>query len=171
MKGVVIDFQSGIYLFRSFSVCYEGEISRLIIMDPLRKTPGGRSGRQQQQQRRSKEPGPSPSAAASTYSSMFPFGSPINTSRRSVLSPGALNLSANRAAVDGEQTDHDVSLTGSHHVLRGRVRAQDVYGGPLMFGGNSISKGIEESWLFPDIVFRHFMLLLKDRLRFCETIQ
>ena len=63
---------------------------------------------------------------------MFPFGSPINTSRRSILSPGGLpgqQPQQPAAAVPGP------SGSGTPHVLRGRVRAQDVYGGPLAFGG------------------------------------
>lgn len=60
-------------------------------------------------------------------SSMFPFGSPINSSRRSVLSPGALQSPASTSS-SGE-------AGASPHVLRGRVRAQDVYGGPVAFGG------------------------------------
>jgi len=63
-------------------------------------------------------------------SSMFPFGSPINSSRRSVLSPGALQSPAppTSSSSGGE-------AGASPHVLRGRLRAQDVYGGPVAFGG------------------------------------
>ena len=60
-------------------------------------------------------------------SSMFPFGSPINSSRRSVLSPGALQSPA--------PTSSSGEAGASPHVLRGRLRAQDVYGGPVAFGG------------------------------------
>ena len=62
-------------------------------------------------------------------SSMFPFGSPINSSRRSVLSPGALQSPAPPTSSSGGEAG------ASPHVLRGRLRAQDVYGGPVAFGG------------------------------------
>jgi len=72
--------------------------------------------------------------ASGAAPSMFPFGSPINTSRRSILSPGGLPGQQPQqpgAAVPGPGG----SGSGTPHVLRGRVRAQDVYGGPLAFGG------------------------------------
>lgn len=84
--------------------------------------------------------------------SMFPFGSPINNSRRSILSPGALPQSAGSPPAVGQRTSSAPASSasfagtgepsssggggsGTPHVLRGKVRAQDVYGGPLAFGG------------------------------------
>ena len=82
--------------------------------------------------------GNAPSADQSSCS-MFPFGSPINTSRRSILSPGGLASTG----VDSSQPSRLSDGTGSQHALRGRIRAQEIYGGPLVYGGRSSRAGKE----------------------------
>jgi len=75
---------------------------------------------------------------ASPYSP-FPFGLPIQSSNRSILSPGSIDqeLSRNEDVNKKDQFSSDTNNdTSSLHTFRRRVRAQDVYGGPLMFGGS-----------------------------------
>jgi|FrelakmetLWP11LW_1041352.scaffolds.fasta_scaffold100112_1 hypothetical protein len=68
---------------------------------------------------------PSSSPRQSPYSP-FPFGSPISHSDRSILSPGHQSQSGESAT-----PNLDSSLINVQHVIRGRIRAQDVYGGQL----------------------------------------
>ena len=75
---------------------------------------------------------PSASLRASPYSP-FPFGLPIQSSNRSILSPGSLEQQEGMSRDDSEpkagfSSENDIGRSGLH-VLRGRVRAQDVYGG------------------------------------------
>jgi len=75
---------------------------------------------------------------ASPYSP-FPFGLPIQSSSRSILSPGSVEqkiLENEEIAGRNSFPNESIKNHTSPHVLRGRVRAQDVYGGPLMFGGS-----------------------------------
>ena len=67
---------------------------------------------------------PSSSPRQSPYSP-FPFGSPISHSDRSILSPGHQSQSGESAMMPNLNS----SLTNVQHVIRGRIRAQDVYGG------------------------------------------
>jgi len=74
---------------------------------------------------------------ASPYSP-FPFGLPIQSSSRSILSPGSVEqklVENEEIAARNSFPNDNINNHTSPHVLRGRVRAQDVYGGPLMFGG------------------------------------
>ena len=68
---------------------------------------------------------------ASPYSP-FPFGLPIQSSSRSLLSPGSIDHQEtihNDEIERKEQFRSDAINHSGLHVLRGRVRAQDVYGG------------------------------------------
>ena len=68
---------------------------------------------------------------ASPYSP-FPFGLPIQSSNRSILSPGSIDqeLSRNEDVNKKDQFSSDTNNdTSSLHTFRRRVRAQDVYGG------------------------------------------
>ena len=73
-------------------------------------------------------------ARASPYSP-FPFGLPIQSSNRSLLSPGSLNQNKEHAEpTEKEESAPTENNSGdsSLHVFRGRVRAQDVYAGKLL---------------------------------------
>ena len=68
---------------------------------------------------------------ASPYSP-FPFGLPIQSSSRSILSPGSVEqkiLENEEIAGRNSFPNESIKNHTSPHVLRGRVRAQDVYGG------------------------------------------
>lgn len=68
---------------------------------------------------------------ASPYSP-FPFGLPIQSSNRSLLSPGSLDqqeVMENELERKDRFSSDNVYNHSGLHVLRGRVRAQDVYGG------------------------------------------
>ena len=68
---------------------------------------------------------------ASPYSP-FPFGLPIQSSNRSLLSPGPLEQPErlNEGGPDPKSGVCNESFSNNKlHVLRGRIRAQDVYGG------------------------------------------
>ena len=71
-----------------------------------------------------------PSVMRASPYSPFPFGLPIQSSSRSILSPG----SADQKKLENEEVTAGDSfpIINNHaglHGLRGRVRAQDVYGG------------------------------------------
>ena len=72
-------------------------------------------------------PSASPMLRASPYSP-FPFGLPIQSSSRSLLSPGSLEQQEGNIEKSGVSNENVISGSGLH-VFRGRVRAQDVYGG------------------------------------------
>ena len=75
---------------------------------------------------------PSAMLRASPYSP-FPFGLPIQSSSRSLLSPGSLEQQeGNNTEKSGGSNENVISGSGLH-VFRGRVRAQDVYGGNHYF--------------------------------------
>ena len=65
---------------------------------------------------------------ASPYSP-FPFGLPIQSSSRSLLSPGSLEQQEGNNIEKGGVSNENVVTGSGLHVFRGRVRAQDVYGG------------------------------------------
>ena len=68
---------------------------------------------------------------ASPYSP-FPFGLPIQSSSRSILSPGSVEqklVENEEIAARNSFPNDNMNNHTSPHVLRGRVRAQDVYGG------------------------------------------
>ena len=68
---------------------------------------------------------------ASPYSP-FPFGLPIQSSSRSLLSPGSLDQQEAMRNEEIERSDQFSNDNINHSgltVFRGRVRAQDVYGG------------------------------------------
>ena len=70
---------------------------------------------------------------ASPYSP-FPFGLPIQSSSRSLLSPGSLEQQEGNNIEKGGVSNENVISGSGLHVFRGRVRAQDVYGGNNYFG-------------------------------------
>jgi hypothetical protein len=60
--------------------------------------------------------------------SPFPFGSPITNSDRSILSPGRQSQGQEEVQTPAAL---NLSQTSVQHVIRGRIRAQEVYGGQL----------------------------------------
>ena len=80
-------------------------------------------------------PGSAPMLRASPYSP-FPFGLPIQSSNRSLLSPGSLEQQQGNTIENVGVKPNENVITGSGlHVFRGRVRAQDVYGGNVYCNG------------------------------------
>ncbi len=81
--------------------------------------------------------------------SPFPFGSPIGISDGSLLSPSRPGRSTARSTLQTPYDTLSVSASGSIFsqfgdntssggiMKGGRVRAQEAYGGPVMFGGQS----------------------------------
>ena len=69
---------------------------------------------------------------ASPYSP-FPFGLPIQSSNRSILSPGSVDQTILENETIAARASFPTNGTTNNHAglhgLRGRVRAQDVYGG------------------------------------------
>jgi len=74
---------------------------------------------------RERRPSSSPNRSPS---SPFPFGSPITFSDRSLLSP--LRRVSGDTLVPSQRSS-SLSSSQSQHVFRGKVRAQEVYGGKL----------------------------------------
>lgn len=71
--------------------------------------------------------------------SPFPFGSPVGTRHNPGTNSASANSSLQVSTVSGVTSPGQIKSLNNSLYMRGRVRAQEAYGGPVMFGGQTSS--------------------------------